>query len=77
MSVEAFTPEQALAEGIGRTAIDGRDRIVISSDERVIWVIEADSKVDDDDLVFPVIVHTRGGLSSDALAVLIERVDVA
>ena len=45
---------------------------IADSEGNLIWNIERDTKVDEDDLAWPVIVHLRGALESDAIAILTE-----
>jgi hypothetical protein len=73
--VEVGTPEEVLYEAISRCAKQGSNWIVLNADdEEIAWAVESDTKVDDDDLTYPVIVHMRGGiLFSDSVAVLRER----
>lgn len=74
--MEVFTEEQALCEGIKRVAQDGLTRGVVNSSLDVIWELEADTKVDDEELVYPVIVHMRGALGSEQCAILFEGTQV-
>lgn len=64
------TETEMLADAVNDCAVTGRSLTIRDSAENVVWTIEADTKVDPDDLTFPVIVHLRGGMSSDALAIL-------
>lgn len=58
--------ERALLAGTAAVAGDGRDRTVVlheSSDDgarrTTVYSLEADTKVDDEDATFPVVVHTE------------------
>ena len=66
------TEQEALAHAVTECATMGSEWIVTGSDGSVVWSIERDTKVDEDDLTWPVIVHMRGALGSDAVAILTE-----
>lgn len=66
------TEQQALAFAVTECAVRGTEWLISGSDGTVIWSIERDTKVDEADLTWPVIVHLRGALGSDAVAVLSE-----
>lgn len=72
MPLEIGTPQEALYEAVWRTATTGRGWSVMNSSDEEVWATEADTKVDEDDLVFPVIVHMASGSFSadDSVAVL-------
>ncbi len=66
------TEQEALALAVTECAINGREWLITGSDGNVVWSIERDTKIDDADLSFPVIVHMRGAMSSTDIAVLRE-----
>jgi hypothetical protein len=71
--MEPRRPDEALAEAVMRCATTGTRWVVLNSNREAVWVIEPDTKVDDDDLTFPVIVHMRGGtLTDESIALLAE-----
>lgn len=66
------TEQEALAHAVTECATGGSQWEIKASDGRVIWSIERDNKVDESDLSWPVIVHLRGALATDAIAILEE-----
>jgi hypothetical protein len=66
------TEQEALAFAVTQCATDGREWRISDSNDNTIWTIERDTKVDDDDLSWPVIVHLHGSLASEAIAILTE-----
>lgn len=70
-----LSQEEAIAQAVTECAITGRPFVIINSYKEVVWEFEADTKVDDDDLTYPVIVHMRGGtFALDDIAILMETV---
>jgi hypothetical protein len=69
------TEQEALRHAIFECATQGREWEIQNSDREVVWSIEADTPVDDDAMVRPVIVHLRGGtLTDESIAILVEVV---
>lgn len=66
------TEQEMLALAVTECATNGREFNIIDSAENVVWAIERDTKVDEADLSWPVIVHLRGAMGSDAIAILRE-----
>lgn len=66
------TEKEALAFAVTECATNGTEWEIADSEGNLIWNIERDTKVDEDDLAWPVIVHLRGALESDAIAILTE-----
>ena len=66
------TEQEALAFAVTECATSGTEWLISDSSGNQIWSIERDEKVDEDDLAFPVIVHLRGSMATDAIAVLQE-----
>lgn len=69
------TENDVLAKTVRMCALHGTRFEIINSTGDACWSVEPDTKVDDDDMTYPVIVHVRGGtLSSEsiALAVVVE-----
>lgn len=67
------TEQEALAFAVTECAISGKEWFIADSEMNVVWKIERDSKVVDDDPTWPVIVHLRGEpMAADAVAVLTE-----
>lgn len=74
--LEVGNEAQMLHEAIRRCAMFGAETIVVNSERIPVWEIEPDTKVDDDDLAYPVIVHMREGtIASDGIALLYTRSD--
>jgi hypothetical protein len=67
------TEQEALFHAVTECAMNGTEWEILSPDQEVGWVIECDSKVDDDDLTFPVIVHMTGIAGDGSLVILRER----
>ena len=67
-------PDEALAEGVRRCTMSGVGWFVLNVDQQALWVIEPDTKVDDNDLTFPAIVHMGDGVETSDIALLVERV---
>ncbi len=67
------TEQEALAHAVTECATNGTEWEISTSDGALVWNIERDSKVDNDDLTWPVIVHLRGAMS-DEVAILTEVV---
>jgi hypothetical protein len=67
------TEAESLIHAIQQCAINGAEWEILSPDGHLSWVIERDTKVDDDDLTFPVIVHMTGEAGDGSLVVLRER----
>lgn len=66
---------ECLHHAIFECATQGREWEILNASRDVVWSVEADTPVDDDDLTRPVIVHLRGGaLGSDSVAILKEKV---
>lgn len=66
------TEKDALARAVVACALHGEPQTIANANLDVVWSIEPDTKVDEDDLTFPVIVHMRGGtIAFDGLAILI------
>ncbi len=71
------TEQEALYQAIAECATNGTEWVISSlSDGKMveIWNIERDTKVDDDDLTWPVIVHLLGPMASEGIAILSEVV---
>lgn len=69
------TEKEALAHAIRECALHGSEWQILNSAQEVVWQIEADTPVDDDALVRPVIVHMREGtLATEGIAILLEVV---
>lgn len=67
-----MTEEKALSWAVTACALHGQHHMIVNANLDEVWSIEADTKVDDSDLSYPVIVHMRGGtIATDGLAILI------
>lgn len=69
------TEQEALAFAVTECATTGKEWVISAladGEETVVWKIERDTKVDEEDLTWPVIVHLRGSMSSDTIAILTE-----
>lgn len=79
MTFDNFTSEEtALARAIVACALHGQAQTITNVNLDEVWTVEPDSKVDDDDLSYPVIVHMRGGtIASDGIAIRIPSEVVA
>lgn len=66
------TEQEALAFAVTECATNGTEWHITDAESNLVWSIERDTKVDADDLNWPVIVHMRGAFGTDAVAVLTE-----
>lgn len=67
-----FRENEALTNAIRACALRGRLHTIVNANLDVVWSVEPDEKVDDDDLTFPVIVHMRGGtIATEGIAILL------
>lgn len=71
-----MSPQQAISEAVWRCTTNGTDWAVLNAYGDTVWNIEADTKVDADDLTYPAIVHMRGGAyagtDDEAIVVLVQ-----
>lgn len=69
------TEQQAVMHCVQSCAMSGEEWTILNSDRGVLWQIERDTKVDDEDLTYPVIVHMREGrgtLDEDSPVLLVK-----
>lgn len=55
------TEQQAVMHCVRDCAMSGQEWLILNSERDPLWEIECDTKVDDEDLTYPVIVHMREG----------------
>ena len=67
-----MSPAEALAEAVLQCTTQGTDWVVLSPYKEPLWSVEADTKVDEDDLTYPAIVHMRPGVGDFDIVILAE-----